>query len=76
MPKPVRKANLVHQQVLGALIETKPTSWDHKTLVADPQKPGATKVVKTKVKGSELRYPLAQNVAPENVERIAQRWIR
>jgi len=69
-----RKANPIHQQILGGLIATKPVSWDHKILVKG--KDDKEQVVKTKVTGTALRFPLAQNVSDENVDRMARRWIR
>ncbi|MCA2331871.1 hypothetical protein JF714_15620 [Mycobacterium avium] len=75
MPKPIAKANLTHQQLLSGLLETKPTSWIRKHL-AKGEKPGETVVVQTKVTGTALRYPLAQNVSNLNVDRAARRWIK
>lgn len=73
-PKPAAKANLNHQKILAALVETKPVSWTHKRIdpaSADPRKP---EVISTKVTGTELRFPLARNVSEFNVERAARRW--
>ncbi|ALF00936.1 hypothetical protein SEA_SERENITY_69 [Mycobacterium phage Serenity] len=70
-----RKANPLHQQVLGALIKTKPTVWTHKRIdptSPDPRKP---RVLETKVHGREFTG-LARNVSEENVDRIAKRWMR
>ncbi|ASZ75496.1 hypothetical protein KIW74_gp32 [Mycobacterium phage Kimona] len=69
-----RKANPLHQKVLAGLIETKPFSWSQKKLGKD--KDGKEVVNKVKVTGTALRYPLAQNVSEDNVERIARRWVR
>lgn len=69
MPKPTPRPNLIHQQLLGGLIETKLTSWFHKTI--DPK---TDDVVKTKVSGTELVCALAQNVSWDNVERAMNRW--
>ncbi|AGT14317.1 hypothetical protein ADZZY_69 [Mycobacterium phage Adzzy] len=71
-----RKASTIHQQVLGDLIKTRPTTWTHKTLdptSPDPKKP---RVLETKRKGTELVAGLARNVSAENVDRIAKRWMR
>ncbi|QJD50270.1 hypothetical protein SEA_IWOKEUPLIKEDIS_67 [Mycobacterium phage Iwokeuplikedis] len=69
MPK---KANVIHQQILSGLLATKPAGWVKKTLVKID---GKEDVVKTKVSRQELRFPLAQNVSDENVDRMARRWI-
>ncbi|AFU20686.1 hypothetical protein SEA_CHUPACABRA_60 [Mycobacterium phage Chupacabra] len=68
-----RKANPLHQKLLGALIETKPSSWTHKRLVKGDD--GKESVVETKVTRQGLRYPLAQNVSDHNIERAAKAWI-
>jgi len=73
MPKPVAKANLIHQQILGGLIETKPVSWTHKKLAKGED--GKEVVVQTKVTREGLRFPLAQNVSGFNVDRTARRWL-
>ncbi|AOT24716.1 hypothetical protein PBI_STASIA_60 [Mycobacterium phage Stasia] len=72
MPKPTPKRNLVHQQLLSGLIETKPVSWARKSLAKD--KDGKEQVVKTTITRQGLRYPLAQNVSNHNVELAARRW--
>lgn len=72
MAKPQKKANRVHQQALSALIETKPLSYTKKTLGKDVD--GKEIVVNQTVTYESLRYPLAQNVSDENVERAARRW--
>jgi hypothetical protein len=74
MPKPVAKANLIHQQILGGLIATAPVSWTRKSLTKD--KDGKESVVKTRVTGTALRFPLAQNVSDFNINRMAERWAR
>lgn len=74
MVKPVKKANLIHQQILGGLIETKPASWECKTLGRDED--GKEILRTTKQVHESLRYPLAQNVSHENVERAARRFSR
>lgn len=73
MPKPIKKANRIHQQLLGGLIETKPTSWERKTLAKDAE--GKEIVNTTKVTKQTLRFPLAQNVSEDNVERASRRWL-
>lgn len=70
--KPQKKANRVHQQMLAGLIETKPVSYTKKTLGRDRE--GKEIVVNQTVTYESLRYPLAQNVSDENVERAARRW--
>ena len=74
MPKPQPKANLIRQQLLAGLIETKPVSWDRKTLSKD--KDGKEVPNTTKVTRQGLRFPLAQNVSSDNVEAAAKRWLR
>ncbi|AEJ94546.1 hypothetical protein FGG52_gp58 [Mycobacterium phage Backyardigan] len=72
MPKPTPKRNLVHQQLLSGLIETKPVSWARKTLAKDNN--GKEIVVKTTQTRQGLRFPLAQNVSNFNVDLAARRW--
>lgn len=74
MAKPVKKANLVHQTILGGLIETKPTSWERKTLGKDDA--GKEIVNTTKVPRQGLRFPLAQNVSELNVERASKAFAK
>jgi hypothetical protein len=70
-----RKANALHQQILGKLIETKLVSWTHKSI--DPASPDPKKplIIETKVTGTEFTG-LARNVSNENVDRLAKRWIK
>lgn len=70
MPKNVSK---IRQQVVGGLIDSKPTNRTVKTLAKNEA--GKEIVKKHTVKASELRNPLAQNVSEENVERLAKRWL-
>ncbi|QTF81487.1 hypothetical protein SEA_TARSUSIV_63 [Mycobacterium phage TarsusIV] len=70
MPK---KANVIHQQILSGLLATKPVSWARKTLV---KVDGKEEVVKTTVTHQEPRFALARNVSDENIDRMAQRWLR
>lgn len=71
MPKPTKKANRLHQQLLSGLIDRKPTSWERK--LPDPKDP--RRVVTQKVTRQSLRFPLAQNVSEFNVELAAKRWM-
>lgn len=73
MPKPVAKANLIHQQILGGLIASKPVSWVHKALI-EGFKPGTVEVVKTKVTHQSLVNPLAANVSEATINQMAARW--
>lgn len=73
MAKPTRKANRIHQQVLGALIETKQVTWQRKTLGKNGD--GKEVVNTAQVANEVLRFPLAQNVSDENIERMARRWV-
>jgi len=68
-----RKANLIHQQTLASLIETKPVSWTHKQLAKG--KDGKEVLVQTKVTRDGLRFPLAQNVSDSNLDVMAKRWL-
>lgn len=70
MPK---KSSVIGQQIVSALLATKPASWVHKTLVKDAD--GKEAVVKHTVAGQELKFPLAQNVTDLNVERAARRLL-
>lgn len=70
MPK---KANKLRQQMLAGLIETKPSSWERKSLSKDED--GKEVLSSTKITHDALRYPLAQNVSDESVERTARRWL-
>ncbi|AFQ97369.1 hypothetical protein FGG47_gp33 [Mycobacterium phage Rebeuca] len=68
-----RKVNPLRQKLLGSLIETKPVSWTQKTVAKGPD--GKEVVTEHKRTRQGLRYPLAQNVSNDNVERAAKRWI-
>ncbi len=63
MPKPVAKTNLVHQQILGALIETKPVSWTRKTLDSE------NNLIETKVEGTSLPHTTRKEQRVKNVRR-------
>ncbi|AGR46480.1 hypothetical protein ODIN_66 [Mycobacterium phage Odin] len=71
-----RKANQMHQQVIGDLIKTRPTTWTQKTIDPESPDPKKPRVIETKRKGSELSAGLARNVSAENVDRAAKRWLR
>ena len=76
MPTPNQmpnKANPLHQQLLAGLIETKAVSWDRKSLSKD--KDGKEVLNTTKVTRQGLRFPLAQNVSEDSIERAAKRWL-
>ncbi|MGZ6054493.1 MAG: hypothetical protein ACXWOV_02815 [Isosphaeraceae bacterium] len=76
MPKPVAKVNPVRLAILGGLIDSKPGSRTHKVW-DETANDGKGAVVETKVStGTALRWPLAQNVSVENVERLARKWGR
>ena len=67
MPK---NNNPIRQQVLSGLIETQPSGWKKK--VWNEEK----KTVETvDVSHVALRYPLAENVSHEAVERLSRRWL-
>lgn len=67
-PKPTAKVNPIRQQVLAALIQTKPISWNHRTFDANGD------LVETKVLGTTLVNSLAGNVSDLNIDRAAKRW--
>lgn len=71
MPK---KQNKIQQQALLGLISLAPASWTRKTLHKDED--GKEIVKNDQITRSVLRYPLAQNVSEENVERAAKRWMK
>ncbi|AFF28359.1 hypothetical protein FDI09_gp35 [Mycobacterium phage Twister] len=68
-----RKVDPLRQSLLGSLIETKPVSWTQKSVAKGPD--GKEVVTERKRTRQGLRYPLAQNVSNDNVERAAKRWI-
>lgn len=70
-----RKVSPIRIAILGGLIETRPASRKHKVWDADANN-GKGDVVQTTIStGTALRYPLAQNVSAENVDRLSRRWI-
>ncbi|AMS00964.1 hypothetical protein SEA_LOSER_68 [Mycobacterium phage Loser] len=71
MPK---RTNPLHQQMLSALLATKPVTTTFKKLVKDSA--GKDQVVERKVTRQGLRFPLAQNVSEANVDLAAKRWLR
>lgn len=68
-PNQMPNKNKIRQQILAGLIETKPASWNKK--VWNDEKKTVDEV---KVAHQGLRYPLAQNVSEQTVERAAKRW--
>lgn len=70
MPK---KQNKINQQVLGDLIHTLPTSWTRKSISTNED--GKEVVEETKIHHHTLKFPLAQNVSAESVNRLAERWL-
>ncbi|AOZ61303.1 hypothetical protein SEA_DARTHPHADER_63 [Mycobacterium phage DarthPhader] len=70
MPK---RTNPLHQQLLSALLATKPVTRIHKRVEKDAS--GKEHTVETKSTVHTLRSPLAANVSDENIERAARRWI-
>jgi hypothetical protein len=72
--KPQAKKNLIHQQILGGLIDTKPVSWDRKTVSKDEA--GKEVIESSKVTHEALRFPLAQNVSEHSVDRAAAKWAK
>lgn len=70
-----RKANPLHQQILGSLLETRTASWVHRAIDPKSENPKKPNLIETKMAGSELVYPLARNVSEASVERAARRWL-
>ena len=69
-PKPQAKANLLHQQVLGHLLDNKNTV---RTEIRHKRDKKTRQWVEHRV---DVAVPmLAGNVSEENVERAAKRWI-
>ena len=68
MPK---RPNKISQEIVGALINTTPTSWKRK--VWNEEKNTVDTVT---VSQQSLKFPLAANVSDDNVERIASRLIK
>lgn len=70
MPKKQDKLKL---QIVQGLLAVTPSSWSLKTLSKTEE--GKEVVETTKVAFNALRYPLAENVSHDNVERAARRWL-
>ncbi|UJD20901.1 hypothetical protein SEA_ZIMMER_63 [Mycobacterium phage Zimmer] len=70
MPK---RTNPIHQQILSALLATKPVKRTHKRFIRDAD--GKEHEVFETSTVNVLRSPLAANVSDENIERAARRWI-
>lgn len=66
------KRNPFAEQILSALIKTKPGGWTQKVLAKDDN--GAEIVNGVVHDHPELTSPLARNVSHHNVERAAKRW--
>lgn len=71
MPK---KQNKLKVQVIDGLISVSPSTWTRKVLGKDGD--GKETVENERVVRDVLRFPLAQNVSNDNVERAASRWLR
>lgn len=71
MPK---SNNKIGSQIVDGLIHVTPSTWKKKVLKKDES--GKETVETVQVTNNALRYPLAQNVSDENVERAAKRWMR
>lgn len=67
------KNKAVQVRLLAGLTETQASSWDRKNLSRD--KEGKEVLDTVKVTHTVVRYPLAQNVSEDNVERAAKRWL-
>lgn len=71
--KPVAKLNPVRAQVLGALIEAKPHSWEQRVIRKGEDGKDVLALV-PHVHGESLRFALAQNVSERSVNVLARRW--
>jgi len=71
MPQSISK---LKEQLVYGLIAISPSAWERKSLARDD---AGKEVVETqRVVRSVLRHSFAQNVSEENVERLANRWIK
>lgn len=68
--KPTRKANLIHQQILGALVANKPTTRTETRGSRNKSGQWVENEVKVSVP------TLAGNVSTFNVELAARRWAK
>ncbi|EKF23069.1 hypothetical protein C731_2967 [Mycolicibacterium hassiacum DSM 44199] len=70
-----RKVSPLRQQVLAALIKTRPTAWTQKKVDLRSENPRKPELIEVVHDGSELKYPLARNVSEASVEQAAKRWL-
>lgn len=73
MPRKPKPSKL-KQQLVAALIETQPASWNRRVWVRNEDDLLEEKTVK--VTHQALKWPLAQNISAQNVEALAQRWLQ
>ena len=71
MPK--RQQSKIRQQMIAGLIEKRPATRTRHVWGKDSEGELTPTTVKETVE--ELRFPLAQNVSEESVERLAKRWL-
>ncbi|AVR76922.1 hypothetical protein SEA_GREEDYLAWYER_63 [Mycobacterium phage GreedyLawyer] len=71
MPK---RTNPMHQQILSGLLANKPVTRSHKFLAKGAD--GKEIVLETKVKRQVLRFPLAENISEDNIDRAARAWLK
>ena len=74
MPKPEAHPHPLRQKLLGGLIETQKSTTTVKTLVKDKDVKEDVETISTT--RDVLRFPLAQNVSEQNVNRLAGRWVK
>lgn len=71
MPK---RPNKLRMQLLSALLETKKITRTRKVLGKDDEGKPVDKEVKESI--DALRFPLAQNMSDDSVNRLAGRWLK
>lgn len=68
-----RTNNKMRTQIVDSLIATTPAVWKKKVVKRDED--GKEVFETIDVAASALRFPLAQNMSDENVERLARKWL-
>jgi hypothetical protein len=66
--------NPIRQTVVSGLIATQKSTTTVKVLITDEN--GKEDVQNISTTRDVLRYPLAQNVSEQNVNRLAERWLK
>ena len=70
MPK---KPSKLRQQIVAGLIATKPSSWDRKSISKDED--GKEIVTTRRQRHDALKFPFAQNMSDDAVDRLSERWL-